>query len=76
VVKNGELLRRASGAFDVMVSADQGLQHQQNIAAFSIGVVIIDAIDTRLPHLRTMLPQLRDAISSVEPGSFVVVRVA
>jgi len=75
-VKNGALLRRASGAFDVLVSADQGLQHQQNIAALSVGVVIVEAVDTRLPHLRTMLPQLRAAISSVEPGSFVVVRMA
>jgi hypothetical protein len=73
-VKNGELLRRASGAFDVMVSVGQGLQHQQNIAAFSIGVVIIEGVDTRLPHLRTMLPELRDAISTIEPGPFVVVR--
>ena len=31
-MKNGELLRRASDAFDVFVTADQNLEHQQNIA--------------------------------------------
>jgi hypothetical protein len=72
-VQNGELLRRASASFDVLVTADQRLQHQQNIASFNIGVVVIVAVDTRLPSLRTALPQLRIAISNVMPGSLVIV---
>jgi hypothetical protein len=72
-VQNGELLRRASESFDVMVTADQRLQFQQNIASFDLGVVIIVAVDTRLPNLRTLLPQLRDAIANVAPGSFSIV---
>ena len=72
-VQNGELLRRASVSFDVLVTADQRLQHQQNIAAFNIGVVVIVAVDTRLPSLRRALPQLTVAISNVSPGSLVIV---
>jgi hypothetical protein len=72
-LKNGELLRRSSASFDVLVTADQRLQHQQNIAAFNIGVVVIVTVDTRLPNLRKALPTLRTAISNVEPGSLVVV---
>jgi len=75
-VKNGELLRRASASFDVLVTADQRLQYQQNIAAFTIGVVVIVSFDTRLPHLRTLLPQLRVAIDAVRPGTVVVVKIA
>lgn len=30
-VKNGELLRRASGAFDVLVTGDQSIEFQQNL---------------------------------------------
>jgi hypothetical protein len=75
-VQNGELLRLASAAFfDVLVTADQRLQHQQNIATFNIGVVIIVAVDTRLPHLRTSLPQLQTAISNVAPGSVAIVKM-
>jgi hypothetical protein len=37
-VQNGELLRRASVSFDVLVTADQRLQHQQNIAAASMSL--------------------------------------
>jgi predicted nuclease of predicted toxin-antitoxin system len=72
-VQNGELLRRAAERFDVLVTADQRLQHQQNIPQFRIGVVVIDARDTRLPHLRSMIPQLRAAIQDVMPGTVLVV---
>jgi len=39
---NGQLLRRASDSFDVLFTADQRLRHQQNIATFAIGVVVIE----------------------------------
>jgi predicted nuclease of predicted toxin-antitoxin system len=73
-IKNGELLRHASGLFDVLVTADKRLQYQQNIAQFTIGVVVLATVDTRLPHLQSRLPQIRDAIDAVTAGSVVVVR--
>ena len=72
-VQNGELLLRAARTFDVFVTADQRLQYQQNIPQFDIGVVVIAARDTRLPHLQLLLPQLRSAILNVTPGSVVIV---
>jgi len=38
-----------------------------------MGVVVISVRDTRLPSLRTLVPQLREAIEAVAPGSLVVV---
>jgi len=73
-LKNGELLRRASEKFDVLVTADQRLPHQQSVARFTIGVVVIEAIDTRLPHLRSLVPELKRAIAAVTAGSVLVVR--
>jgi hypothetical protein len=61
------LLARASAAFAVLVTADQRLQYQQN-SRFTIGVVVVSARDNRLPHLRTLLPELRAAIATIEPG--------
>ena len=37
-MKNGELLNLASQEFDVFVTADQNLEHQQNIAALRLAV--------------------------------------
>ena len=72
-VKNGELLRLSSPMFDVFVTADKRLRYQQNIARYSIGVVIIATRDTRLPRLQQALDELRAAIHDVAPGTFIIV---
>ena len=53
--KNGELLRRVSPLFQVLVSLDQRMQYQQNLAKFDIGLVVIDIPDTRLRFVRELL---------------------
>jgi hypothetical protein len=72
-VKNGELLRRSAPTFDVLVTADKRLRHQQNIALHSIGVVVIATGDTRLPRLQQVLDELRAAIREVAPGTVIIV---
>ena len=72
-VLNGELLRRASDSFDVLLTADKRLQYQQNIPQFRIGVVVLATIDTRLPHLRSRVAQIRSAIETVAPGTVLIV---
>ena len=74
--ENGNLLRRASGTFDVLVTADQRLRYQQDLAHFEIGVVVIETLDTTLGNLRRLLPQIRTAIESVAPRTVVVVKTA
>jgi hypothetical protein len=72
-VKNGELLRVCAPLFDVLVTADKRLRHQQNIARHDIGVVVIATRDTRLPRLQQVLDELRDAIRNVAPGTVIIV---
>ena len=74
--KNGELLRRCSETFDALVTIDQRMRYQQNLQRFTIGVVIIEVPDTRLIHLRRLIPALRQAIASVEPGQIIVINSA
>ena len=74
--KNGDLLRRATTAFDVLVTIDQRMRYQQNVTRLQIGVVVIEVPDTRLVHLRPLVPQLTKAIESVRPGEVVVVKPA
>ena len=47
-LKNGELLRRAQAEFDVFITTDQNLEHQQDIRSFSIAVVVLRAKTNRL----------------------------
>lgn len=72
--KNGELLSRASGNFDVLLTADQRLRYQQNVQDFAIGIVAIETADTTLPGLQPLLPRINDAVARVLPGTVLVVR--
>jgi len=72
-VKNGALLRQSSLTFDVFVTADKRLRHQQNVSQHYIGVVVLGTFDVRLPRLQQILPDIRDAIRNVRPGTVVVV---
>ena len=41
--KNGELLSAAEQEFDALVTMDRSMEHQQNLPAFDLGVVLIMA---------------------------------
>jgi hypothetical protein len=72
--KNGALLSQAAVSFDVLLTADQRLGHQQNVSRFDIGVVVIETYDTRLRNLRRLIPDIRNALRDVAPGTIVVIR--
>ena len=67
-LKNGQLLRTASPHFDVLLTADKNLQYQQHLEDFSIAVVVLASRDTRLPSLRLVLSEIRDALAAATPG--------
>ncbi len=37
---NGELLKRASADFDVLITTDQNLRHQQDLRQFQVAVLV------------------------------------
>ena len=72
-IENGPLLALASEQFDVFVTVDQNLAHQQNVAALPIGVIILQARTNRLTDLRPLVPKLLSALPSVRPGTAMVI---
>ena len=68
-LKNGELLALASAAFDVFVTVDRNLSFQQEIASFSIAVIVLQARSNRLADLRPLVPSLLSAIEATPPGT-------
>lgn len=65
---NGELLRRARERFDVFVTMDRNLPHQQNLRAIGMPVVLVLAKSNRLPDLRPLVPGILEAINAVKTG--------
>ncbi|MCY4556875.1 MAG: DUF5615 family PIN-like protein [Chloroflexi bacterium] len=68
--KNGELLRRADGRFDVLLTMDRGFQHQQNLGVLGVRVVIIRASSGRLVHLRPLVGEILGTLEALPPGEW------
>jgi hypothetical protein len=73
-LRNGVLLRAAVDAgFEVLITADKSLRHQQNLAAIGISVVLIMRVRNRITDLRPLLPRVLAAISQARKGEIVVI---
>jgi predicted nuclease of predicted toxin-antitoxin system len=70
-VKNGELLLLAAAEFDVLITVDQNLPHQQNIANLPIGVIVLVAASNELETLLPLIPNLDTALAALVPRSLV-----
>ena len=70
-VKNGALLRAADGLFDVLLTVDQGVQYQQNLAGLRISVVVMVAPSNDIDDLRPLLPLVVATVVQIQPGQVI-----
>ena len=67
-IKNGELLRRMSGQYDVLVTMDRGIEFQQHIPILPFGIVLVRAQSNRLQDLKPLVPSILAAFLAAKPG--------
>jgi len=70
---NGQLLNKADGRFDVLVTMDKTMPSQQILAHYSIALVIIKAQSNRIADLNSLLPAIRAAINRGVRGTATLV---
>jgi len=70
-LKNGRLLREASGNFDVLITVDQKIPAQQNFSSLKIALVIVHAKSNRYADLISFVPQIMSSLTNISPGSVV-----
>lgn len=73
-MKNGELLRRAENEFDIWVTADQNIEHQQNFKQFDIAIVVLVASRNELEALLPLIPQLQRVLQAIQSHEIVYIR--
>ena len=71
--RNGALLRLAESEFDVFLTVDRKLQHQQKLSVFEIAVIVLVARSNRLLDLRPLIPRIREALLKARSGEATVV---
>lgn len=73
--RNGELLQLAAAEFDVLLTADQNLEHQQNLGALLVAVSVLVAPTNRIQSLRPLIPNLLRTLQTLAPRQLVRVDV-
>jgi len=73
--ENGELLRLAADGFDVLLTADRNLEHQQNLTALTISVVVLVAPTNRIESLAPLVPELLELLTTLPPRRLVRIGV-
>jgi hypothetical protein len=66
--KNGALLSRAAGEFDVLLTVDSNLEYQQHTANLPIPVVVLTAFSNDIDLLRPLMPRVRELLPELQPG--------
>lgn len=73
--RNGELLQlMVANAFSILITVDQNLQHQQNLHAAGVAVVVLFGTTNRLADLQPLMPSVLPVLSTIQPGDLVEIR--
>lgn len=71
-LKNGALIAAAEVAgFTVLLTGDQNLPFQQNLAKRTLGVVVLCAASNAIEDLLPLVPGALTAIGVIQPGQVV-----
>ena len=73
--ENGELLALAEKKFDVFVTIDKNIRHQQNLRGRSIAVLIIRTASNDLDDIRLRVPPALAALKTIRPGQVAEVGI-
>lgn len=68
-LKNGALLREAELQFDVFITADQNLKHQQAIAGRGLAILVLPTNDW--PAIRPRANDIATEVAALKPGGFI-----
>jgi predicted nuclease of predicted toxin-antitoxin system len=73
-ISNGKLLAliSASGNFDVFLTADKNLPHQNKTKSLPFAIVVLRAKSNRLPHILPFAPEILRRISTFQPGQVYI----
>ena len=72
--QNGELLRLAEQGFDVLVTNDQNIEHQQVIDRFDIAFIVLVAPTNDIVDLLPLMAKANPILDSIKPGTIEYIK--
>ncbi len=67
-IKNGDLLQRAEGEFDLFITSDQNIRYQQNLVGR--GIAILELSTNDISRIEAASRLLEDAIEKIRSDEF------
>ena len=73
-MSNGDLLDAAeSEGYDLLITTDQNMRHQQNLAGRRLAVIVL--LSGAWPYARSRIEEIRDAVAKAQPGELREVHI-
>jgi hypothetical protein len=68
-IKNGELLKLVEADFDLFITSDKNLQHQQNLENLNLSILLLPS--NQVPVLEAMISVIDQNIGEIRPNEFI-----
>ena len=65
------MLEAADGNFDVFITTDKNLRHQQNLAKYNLAVILLPS--NSVPVVVAVAAEIEAALSRIQAGDFVTI---
>jgi predicted nuclease of predicted toxin-antitoxin system len=72
--QNGELLRLAEKDFDVLLTNDQNMEHQQHLKQFDLAYIVLAATTNDINDLQPLMPAVNEVLRNIKVGQIEYVR--
>jgi len=67
-INNGKLLQLIAADFDVFITSDKNLRHQQNLTTLDLAIILLPS--NQVPAVEALLPVIDDALNDIQPKDF------
>jgi hypothetical protein len=68
-IKNGALLKLAEAQFEVFITTDKNLRHQQNLAKIKLAFILLPT--NQVPIVAALVPDIEAALENIRIGDFI-----
>jgi hypothetical protein len=70
-IVNGDLIKLAEAHFDLFITEDKGMMHQQNFSSTVLGFILLRVPSNRLEDLLPLVPDILTSVQTIKAGETI-----
>jgi predicted nuclease of predicted toxin-antitoxin system len=72
--QNGELLRLAEIEFDVLITNDQNMEHQQRLSNYNLAFIVLRSPTNDISDLLPLMSTVNERLRTIQTGSIEYIK--